>query len=279
MPEMSVCKEHVDRTRRYLRRVRNLSLGGRVWLQAEMELAQCDAEFGQSDRAIGQYERLDRLCGAGYGLLAVREAQARARVGQRKRAHELFIRHSYKNPLACPTALMNSDIHLYAWWRILILTERDEGGPDWEAWAWDYIDAATRGLALDDERYGLHLWRGNMYFDLGREEEALADIVTAIGQIEEALATRRPTRYYQARLQMERAQAYLLWDPDRALSIAKAVSQFNVNWQAPHYQSILMDIQRLVEELAPPPPEPKDPSAGGEKEAPDTAPDSAPRTP
>ena len=70
---------------------------------------------------------------------------------------------------------------------------------------------------------------------------------------------------------MERAQAYLLWDPDRALSIAKGVSQFNVNWQAPHYQSILLDIQRLVEELAPPAPEPEDPPAKSEKGAPDGA--------
>jgi hypothetical protein len=172
---------------------------------------------------------------------------------------------------------MKSDINLYAWWRILILTEREEGGPDWQAWAWDYIDAATRGLALDDERYGLHLWRGNMYFDLRREEEAMADVMTAIDYIDSQLPVvqRQGSRYYAARLHMERAQAYLLWEPDRALSIAKGVSQLNLNWQAPHYQSILMDIQRLVEKLAPPPPEPKEPLAKSGKEAPEAPLDSA----
>jgi hypothetical protein len=275
MPEMSVCKEHVDRTRQYLGRVRSLSLGGRVWLQAEMELAQCDSEFGRPERAVQRYESLDRLCGSGYGLLAVREAQARARAGQRERAHELFMKHSHKNPLACPTALMNSDIPLFAWWRILITAERDEGGPDWEAWAWDYIDAATRGLALDDERYGLRLARGTMYFLLRREEEAMADTVSAIQYIEDVLRTRGPGRYYRARLLMELAHAYLLWDPDYAFGVAMSVRQLNPDWQAPHYQSIFMDMQRLVAALAPPPPEPREPPAESEEKAPDAAPDKA----
>ncbi|MFP4058681.1 MAG: hypothetical protein ACLF0G_17580 [Candidatus Brocadiia bacterium] len=163
-------QEAVQATRRSLRRAAALSLGARVWLNARVNLARCDGEFGEPRQALQRYGELEALCGAGFLNFDVLQAEACLELGSWDRAHEHCRRYATKNPFACPSALHHASVNVYEPWLMAILAQRSADGQLWRQWGHGLIDAASRALGIDPQRYMLRMFRGDMRYRLSRDD-------------------------------------------------------------------------------------------------------------
>lgn len=249
------------RTARYLSRASTLSLGDRVWLDAQMLHARHDAACDRLREAAGRLELLDARCGPAFDL-DVQRAECYAKLartrGARERApalraeaHSLYRRYAAKNPLGAACALFTPRVPFYEDWSRLIAEQRAAKRPEALAWANDFIAATSAGLAWQPNHYGLMLLRGDMAWWLGDKAAARRDMIAAADIIEEALG-HIAVPLVRARLYLELANANLRWDKDKALKAAKQVILERVDFHDPQTQHVLMMTHQIIRHLEPP---------------------------
>lgn len=252
--------ESAARVAAYLRRAATLSLGDRVWLNAQTERALSDADNGNHQAAAERLEGLDALCGPAFALDVVR-AGCYVKLGRPAEAHELYHRYSHKNPFGALCALFTPRVPFYEDWFALIADERLKKAPRAAGWARDFLASASLGLAWHPDHYGLLLLRGEMLYRFGERDRARDDMMAAAALIEDALRhisgpLPRATLYF------ELANANIHWDKAKAVKAAKQVFLEKVDFRDPQAQQVLFKAQQILRRLDPASTEkPKPPAA------------------
>ena len=244
--------ESVARARRTLERAAALSLDGRVWLNAQLSLARSELARGEAGAAAERYARLDQLCGPVFDLDLLRAACCE-RLGKPGEAHRLYRRYAAKNPLAAHCTLFRTKTNLYEPWFRLIETERRKPQPDpaWRAWAWDFIDACSEGLAVYPDHYALLMLNGEMFYRLGRDEESFDLMTAAANVIRHRLAVRPYSPLIQAQLLLEWANALIHWDKQKALTVVNQIGTLNIDFTDPVYRPVLNTARDIIMALDP----------------------------
>ncbi|MBM4033568.1 MAG: hypothetical protein FJ291_17535 [Planctomycetes bacterium] len=290
------CEEAARRGDRLLRRAARLSLGDRVWLDAQIRLALSYAARGSFAEALARFERLHALCGPALDF-DLQRAACHARLGAQAKgsdaerirrehfaqAHQLYRRYAAKNPFGSACTLFVSRSLTYRSWSELIDNELYRKNPEARQWAEDLIAAVNEGLLWLPRLYSLLLIRADMNTWLGRVKEARADVAAASAIIEEAIGD-TPTEYAltRARLYAELAKANVFWNPDKAYKWALQVRLERANPADPLvkevYESANHTLARL-KRLSKKAPEPSAPKAPAPQKAKDGEPTGGHRTP
>ena len=240
------CEESARRTDAYLRRAARLSLGDRVWLIATIERARSEAACGAPAAALERLERFDAMCGPAFGF-DVRRAACLARLGRAAEAHELYRRYARKNPFGADCALFEAELPFYKQWLVLLWEARRRKDPQADAWARDFIAAASDGLAWHPGHYGLLLLRGDMFFWLGDKARARDDMLAASAMIEDALG-HITAPFVRASLYFELANANIRWDKEKALRAAERVF-LEVDSRDPRCQPVIESAAKIKDHL------------------------------
>jgi len=254
-------EESAARVTTYLRRAATLSLGDRVWLNAQTERALSDSANGNHQAAAERLEGLDALCGPAFALDVVR-AGCYVKLGRPAEAHELYHRYSHKNPFGALCTLFTPRAPFYEDWFALVADERLKKSPRAAGWARDFLASASLGLAWHPDHYGLLLLRGEMLYRFGERERARDDMMAAAALIEDALRhisgpLPRATLYF------ELANANIHWDKEKAVKAAKQVFLEKVDFRDPQAQQVLFKAQQIIRRLEPASKEAPKPPADG----------------
>jgi len=239
------------RAEKLLRRAARLSLGDAIWLNAHITLARYETAGGSPQAAADRYRRLDAACGHAFDLDLLRAACC-VQLRLPEEAQRLFARYAARNPCAATTARFPVRAPLYGPWLMFISNERHRQNPKARAWADDYIAAASQGLALAPDHYGLLLFRGEMLYQLGEMSRSRDDMIRASMLIERALADAKHP-FAQANLFVELANANSHWNKAKALKAAEQVFALNIDQRDPLYREVLQKAGRIRSILAPPP--------------------------
>ena len=243
-------KESLERTREFLRRAGALSLGDRVWLGSQIALGLAEMAGRREQAAADLYSRLEGPCGHALDFDLLR-ARCYAKLGLAAEASGLFRRYARKNPFAASCTLFIARAPVYEPWLILIVDELRRKNPAARAWGEAFVAAASEGLALAPQHYGLLLLRGEMYYQLGDQERSRRDMMKASGIIEQAIPEAE-TRLDMANLYIDLANANSHWNKAKALKAAEQVFALNIDFRDPIYQDVLRKANRFVTYLSPP---------------------------
>ncbi|HRR78545.1 MAG TPA: hypothetical protein P5118_00050 [Planctomycetota bacterium] len=261
-------EESAARVTLYLRRAATLSLGDRVWLNAQTERALSDSANGNHQAAAERLEGLEALCGPAFALDVVR-AGCYVKLKRPAEAHDLYHRYSHKNPFGALCTLFTPRAPFYEDWFALVADERLKKSPRAASWARDFLASASLGLAWYPDHYGLLLLRGEMLYRFGEKDRARDDMMAAAALIEDALRNisgplPRATLYF------ELANANIHWDKAKAVKAAKQVFLEKVDFRDPQAQQVLFKAQQILRRLDPASLEKPAPPADGTGQAPKT---------
>ncbi|HUT33218.1 MAG TPA: hypothetical protein VNE39_07055 [Planctomycetota bacterium] len=266
------------RTDGLLGRAARLSLGSRVWLDAEIGQALSDVARDKPEEAARRLDRLDALCGpvfdfdvqrAACHVMLGRRAEGkdaeRARSQHFAQAHALYRRYAAKNPFGARCTLFSPRVPFYEGWHRLITDEMARKNPLAPAWAADFVAATSEGLRWLPRHYGLLLLRADVLYWLRRPEAARGDVEAASAIIEEAIANTDPRfALTRATLYFELANANLRWNRDKALKAANQVFLERTNPNDPQTKDVHRKVHRILtrlKQLMDKPPKPPDPKA------------------
>jgi len=253
--------ESLERATGLLEAASRLSLGGRVWLNAQLRLAV--VEMGEEDfvSAATRLRKIEARCGGPAFDLDVLRGRCYSRLRRPGEAHALFKRYAAKNPFAVASAVRTPRSPVYGVWFMLIAERRAAKGPEWRKWAGEFIEATSDALALAPENYALVLYRGEMRYLLGQREAARRDMAEADRLITGHLARARSAEL-RAKLLIELANANSHWDKEKALRAAREVLAVNLDWRRSDYFALRRKALRFIRVLQPPksPGPPKEPT-------------------
>jgi len=309
-------QESAARTERYVRRAGRLSLGDRMWLNAQMRRALFEAKCGNPKGANERLERLTALCGPAIDF-DLQRAACLVRLGRPAEAHDLCRRYARKNPFGAYCALFQPKKPFYRQWVAFISDERRRKNPQAAAWAKDLIAAATEGLRWLPSHYDLQLLRGDTRYRLaedqaaawakglaaaaregsvpfliryceirhwlGEAQAARDDIMAASSFIENALKLVGDP-FVRASLYCELANASFQWNREKAIAAAGQVFHQGMDPRDPRAGPVFQNAALILDRLQPPKgkaPSPKGPAppkakSDGKQTAPD-APKDTPR--
>jgi len=246
-------QESLERARSFLETASRLALGGRVWLNAQLRLAVLEMNEEDFVGAATRLRKVEERCGGPAFDLAALRAQCYVRLRRRAEAHALFKRYAVKNPFAVACAIRKPRTAIVGPWFMLIAEARGRKVSQWRQWARDFIEATSRGLALDPENYALLSFRGEMRYLLGQHEGSRSDMAAADRLITRHLVEAESAAL-KAKLLIELANVNSHWNKDRALKAAQQVLALNLDWRKGEFLALRRKAARFIEHLRPPRP-------------------------